>query len=611
MKRAAHRESLRVVVTGHVDHGKSTVIGRLLADTGALPRGKLERVRAYCERHAKPFEYAFLLDALKDEQSQGITIESSRIFFKSPRRDYVIVDAPGHVEFLKNMISGATQASAAILVLDAKEGVRENSRRHGYLLSMLGMRQIAVLVNKMDLVGCDEKAFKRLSAEYGAFLKKIGVRAAAFIPVSGLYGDNLSARSERMPWYKGETLLSTLDSFASEPSLDERPFRMPVQGVYKFSGDDSAGRVVAGSAESGTLSVGDEVAFYPSGKSSVVRAVEEFPPTKRTRIVAGMASGFSLAEQVYVKRGEIATRRSEAPPHVAARFKARLIWLGRRALSPGKDYLLKLGTARVGVRLEEVTRVLDASSLAADGRARSVARHQVADCVLRTSNLIAFDLAEENAPCGRFVIVDDFEISGGGLIQEVLPDASSLLHEKVLARNRKWQQSAIPKERREGRYGQKAALVLVTGARDSKRKEVAKELEARLFALGRHVYFLGIGSALYGVNADIRALDNHREDIRRLAEIAHILMDSGLIVIVGAAELTPDDLSIISAAIDPERLATAWVGSPAPAGLARSVLAVPSRTKEAVAAIQKRLQARGFISPSQDDSRNQHFLIHR
>ncbi|HXT00535.1 MAG TPA: GTP-binding protein [Elusimicrobiota bacterium] len=591
-KTAAARESLRVVVTGHVDHGKSTVVGRLLADTGALPKGKLERVRAYCERHGKPFEYAFLLDALKDEQAQGITIESSRIFFKSARRDYVLVDAPGHVEFIKNMISGATQASAALLVLDAKEGVQENSRRHGYLLSMLGARRIAVLVNKMDLVDWREDAFKRLAAEYGAFLERIGARAERFIPVSGLHGDNLAAPSARMPWYRGPTALAALDAFAPEPSLAARPFRMPVQGVYQFDGD--ARRVVAGTVESGTLAAGDEAVFYPSGKTGVVRSIEEFPrPPKGGRVFAGSATGFSLVQPVYVRRGEIAARRGEKPPAVAARFRARLVWLGRAPLSPRKDYVLKLGTARVGVRLESVARALDASSLKADRRATSVARHEVADCVLRTAGVIAFDPVEENAACGRFVIVDGFDVCGGGLIQEALPDASSLRHEKVLARNLKWQESAISPEKREARYGQKAALVLITGARGSRRKEAAKELEARLFAAGRHVYFLGIGSALYGVNADLRAAGDHVEDIRRVAEVAHILMDSGLVLIVSASELTEEDLVLFRSAIDPDRIETFWVGSP-PAGLKGKVVAVPGKTGPAVAAMRKRLADRGF-----------------
>jgi bifunctional enzyme CysN/CysC len=585
-KRTAARESLRVVVTGHVDHGKSTVVGRLLADTGALPKGKLERVRAYCERHGKPFEYAFLLDALKDEQAQGITIESSRIFFKSARRDYVLVDAPGHVEFIKNMISGATQASAALLVLDAEEGVQENSRRHGYLLSMLGAGRIAVLVTKMDRVGWREDAFSRLAAEYGAFLERIGVRAACFIPVSGLHGDNLSRPSARMRWYRGPTVLAALDAFPPEPSLAARPFRMPVQGVYRFDGGGR--RVVAGTVETGTLAAGDEAVFYPSGKSGVVRAIEEFPRPKSSRVSAGAATGFSLVQQVYVKRGEIAARRGEKPPVVAARFRARLVWLGRSPLSSGKDYVLKLGTARVGVRLESVARALDASSLKADRRAKSVARHEVADCVLRAAGVIAFDPVSENAACGRFVIVDGFDVCGGGVIQEALPDESSRRHARVLARNLKWQESAISPERREARYGQKAALVLVTGARGSLRKEAAKALEARLFEEGRHVYFLGLGSALYGLNADLRSGGDHGEDIRRVAELAHILMDSGLVLIVSAAELTAEDLDIFRAAIDPERIETFWVGAP-PAGLKGRVVAVPGKTAAAVAAMRKRL----------------------
>ncbi|OGS38704.1 MAG: adenylyl-sulfate kinase, partial [Elusimicrobia bacterium RIFOXYD12_FULL_66_9] len=583
------RQSLRVVITGHVDHGKSTVIGRLLVETGALPQGKLERIRSYCERNSKPFEFAFLLDALKDEQAQGITVEASRIFFKTPLRDYIIVDAPGHVEFLRNMVSGASQASAALLVLDAKEGVRENSRRHGYLLSMLGIGQVVVLVNKMDLVGYGEEAFLALSAEYRAFLSGIGVTAAHFIPVSGLHGDNLAERSARMGWYHGQTVLEALDSFAAEPSLTALPFRMPVQGVCKFTNEPDARRVVVGSAESGSLSVGDEVVFYPSGKSSSVRAIEEFPSTLRTRIFAGMATGFSLADEIYVRRGEIAARREDPPPHVATRFKTRLIWLGREPLSPGKDYILKSGAARVTARLGEVSRVLDSSTLETRERAANIARHEVADCVLETASAIAFDLAGENVVCGRFVLIDDHEICGGGLIHEALGDDSSWVRDKVLSRNIKWQGSSIPRKRRAERYGQKPALVLVTGARDSQRKAVARALESRLFELGRSVYFLGIGSALYGVSADIRDADNHPEDIRRLAEIAHIIMDSGLILIVSAGELKQEDLDIIQTAIDVDRIETVWVGPSVTTDLVPDAVVPETTAEDAVAAVLKRL----------------------
>src|SRR5689334_24044202 len=222
-------QRMNIVIVGHVDHGKSTVIGRLLADTHSLPEGKLEQVRAQCELNSRPFEYAFLLDALKDEQAQGITIDAARVFFKSRRRQYLILDAPGHIEFLKNMITGASRAEAALLVIDAAEGVQENSRRHGYMVSLLGIRQLSVVVNKMDLVGWDRGVFDRIVKEYGSFLDQIGIRPASFIPVSARGGDNIAERSEHLSWYDGPTVLDALDAFETEAAPVHQPFRMPVQ----------------------------------------------------------------------------------------------------------------------------------------------------------------------------------------------------------------------------------------------------------------------------------------------------------------------------------------------------------------------------------------------
>lgn len=207
------QEKMNIVIVGHVDHGKSTVIGRLLADTGSLPQGKLESVKRDCERNAKPFEYAFLLDALKDEQSQGITIDTARCFFRSSLREYIIIDAPGHIEFLKNMISGAARAEAALLVIDAKEGIRENSKRHGYLLSMLGIRQVTVCVNKMDLVGYSEQVFRDIETTYRAFLKQVGLEPRAFIPIAAREGENMTQPSSKLSWYKGPSVLGMLDTF--------------------------------------------------------------------------------------------------------------------------------------------------------------------------------------------------------------------------------------------------------------------------------------------------------------------------------------------------------------------------------------------------------------
>ena len=243
-----------------------------------------------------------MLDALKDERSQGITIDAARCFFKSKKRNYLILDAPGHVEFLKNMVTGASNAEAALLVIDAKEGIMENSTRHGYLLSMLGIRQIAVLVNKMDLVDYDRSVYEDIKKNYSDFLEKIGIKASCFIPVSGFQGDNITERSENMPWYDGDTVLERLDLFETAGLPIDMPFRMPVQGVYKFTQDGDDRRIVAGTVETGKLKVGDTVIFYPSGKKSKVKTIEAFNAPAPEICIPGMATGFTLEDQIYITR---------------------------------------------------------------------------------------------------------------------------------------------------------------------------------------------------------------------------------------------------------------------------------------------------------------------
>ena len=355
------QEQMNIVIVGHVDHGKSTVVGRLFADTGSLPEGKLEAVRKECERTGKPFEYAFLLDALTDEQDQGITIDTARAFFKTAKRDYILIDAPGHIEFLKNMISGAARAEAATLVIDAKEGVRENSRRHGYILSMLGIRQVVICVNKMDLVDRSESHFKAIEKEYREFLSSIGaVTPTQFIPVSAVNGENLATRSDKMPWYKGPTLLESLDTFQKAPSKNDRAFRMPVQAVYKFVSQGDDRRIVAGRIDSGKAKVGDKIVFLPSNKASTIKSIEAFNAAPRTEIDAGWSTGFTLTEEIFVTRGEIMAHEGSAPL-VSTRFRANLIWLGKKPFTVGKDYKLKIHTQAVPVRIHKINKVIDAS----------------------------------------------------------------------------------------------------------------------------------------------------------------------------------------------------------------------------------------------------------
>ncbi|MBK1810963.1 GTP-binding protein [Clostridium sp. YIM B02505] len=591
------REDMNIVIVGHVDHGKSTIIGRLLADTNSLPEGKLEQVKERCRRNSKPFEYAFLLDALKDEQEQGITIDAARCFFKTDKRDYIIIDAPGHIEFLKNMVTGASRAEVALLVIDANEGIQENSRRHGYLLSMLGIKNVVVLINKMDLVDYSEEVFNNIVKEYTEFLNKIDVEPRYYIPVSGFFGENIVSTSEKTPWYSGQSVLDILDGFEKEKLPDDKPFRMPVQAVYKFTGDGDNRRIVAGTIETGRVKVGDEVIFYPSGKKNKVNSIEIFNAEVLESAGAGSAIGFTFTEQIYVKRGEMVTLAREPKPKVGNRIKVNLFWLGRQSMVKGKDYLLKVGSAKVPVRIEEITKVIDASNLENEVK-DSIDRHDVAECILRAQKPIAYDLAHEIAQTSRFVIVDNYEIAGGGIILKDLEDDSAWLRDKVIVRNNKWENSSISKEERAEKYGQKQALICITGKKDVGKKTIAKELERKLFNDGRIVYFLGISNVLYGVDADIKHTENDskEEHLRRLSEVANILVDSGAIPIVTAVELGRDDIEIIETAVDSDKIIKVWVGEEVTTDLEYDLhIQSYDSVEVAVMKIKTLLQDRGII----------------
>jgi len=600
METETNREKMNIVIVGHVDHGKSTIIGRLLADTHSLPDGKLEQVRANCERNSKPFEYAFLIDALKDEQAQGITIDSARVFFKTKKRHYLIMDAPGHIEFLKNMVTGASRAEAALLAIDAHEGVQENSRRHGYMLSMLGIKQVVILVNKMDLAGYQRESFEKIVEEYSAFLSHLNMESSCYIPVSGLAGDNIAQSSFRMPWYKGPTVLDILDQFNKEGLPVDKPFRMPVQDVYKFTNFGDQRRIVAGTIETGMLRSGDEVIFYPSGKKSRVKTIEHFNSVPKEAVTAGCATGFTLQEQIYVPRGEVAAKTNELRPKVTSRARVNLFWLGKEPMVREKEYLLKVGTAKVPVYLEEIHRLMDASDLHLLGQKDRIDRHDVAECNLKLKRPIAFDLAEDISATSRFVIVDRYEISGGGIIREALEDQQTWVRDKVILRDIKWEYSMLSQEQRAEKYDQKSSLILITGEKDSGKKPIAKMLEAELFSEGKFVYFLGIGNVLYGVDADIKGKNDQRQEhLRRLAEVAHILLDAGVILIVTAIELDQEDLELIKTTIHLDKIETIWVGKNVTTDIVYDLRIPDGRDlQEAVDRIKGMLQEKGIFSKS-------------
>jgi bifunctional enzyme CysN/CysC len=539
----AARDTFNVVIVGHVDHGKSTVVGRLLADTGALPQGKLEAVRRECERTGKPFEYAFLLDALSDEQDQGITIDTARCFFKSAKRDYIIIDAPGHIEFLKNMISGAARAEAAVLVIDAKEGVRENSRRHGYILSMLGIRQVVVCVNKMDLVKYDQAHFKKIEAEYRAFLEGIGaVSPRQFVPVAAVAGVNLATRAKETPWYDGPTLLELLDTLPKAPPKIDQPLRMPLQAVYKFTehGDDR--RIFAGRIEAGKVAVGDKVVFSPSNKISTIKSIEGFNTEPRTAIEAGWSTGFALTEEIYVTRGEVMSH-VERPPQVSTRIRTNMIWLGKKPFVTGRDYKIKLGTAALPVQLQKINKVIDASELDTRLEKSEVGRHDVADVVLELRQPVAFDLTADCEATGRFVIVDGYDVAGGGIITAAVSDDLRDFRAEARVRDFNWVPGGVSATDRAARHGHRAALIMFVGKAGTGKHHYARALEKSLFDAGRNAYMLDGQNVLLGVDHDLWVDAAQSELVRRFGEVVHLLVNSGLIVVsttnaIGLADAT-------------------------------------------------------------------------
>jgi bifunctional enzyme CysN/CysC len=531
IKENNRRESMNIVIVGHVDHGKSTIIGRLLTDTNSLPEGKLKFVKETCRRNARPFEYAFLLDALKDEQAQGITIDSSRCFFKTAKRNYILIDAPGHIEFLKNMITGASRAEAALLVIGADEGVRENSRRHGYMLSLLGIKQVAVLINKMDLVGYSRETYEEIKTEFSAFLHKAGIHASAFIPVSGREGDNISAHSSRMLWYQSHTVLSILDTFAGGKQPEDKPFRMPVQAVYKFTGDGDSRRIIAGTVVSGTLNAGDKVLFSPSGKTGTVKTIETFQEAQKTSVGAGYATGFTLTDQVYVTRGELASRSNEPNPLITSCLKVKLFWLGREPMQKDRQYLLKLGTAKVTACLDRIIRVMDASTL--EYREKdSINKNEVAECILQLTRDIACDSAEDLIHTGRFAIVDQYEISGGGIIEEALQNGCQTQQEKEQNWYLTSNSGPAAHQERSGCCGQQGITVWFTGLSGAGKTTVAETIKAILTKEGCRVDRLDGDIVREYFTRDLGYSRKDRdENIRRSSYAASLLTRNGVITL--------------------------------------------------------------------------------
>jgi len=521
------RQQLKLVIVGHVDHGKSTLVGRLLHDTNSLPEGKMAAIQASCKKRGMPFEWSFLMDALQTERDQGITIDTTQIWLKTPQRDVVIIDAPGHKEFLKNMITGASQADAALVLIDAKEGIREQSKRHGYLLHLLGVRQIAVLVNKMDMVGYDEAVFRKIENDYREYLQTVGVEPTCFIPISAREGDLITAHSPHMPWYRGESVTQMLDQFRVAEPDDHQPLRFPVQDVYKF--DER--RIIAGRIESGTISVGDTLLFSPANTKVKVASIESWPKGSTTRVSAGQSVGITLEEQIFVERGHVASH-VEAAPVITNLFRARIFWLGHKPLEVDKRYKIKLATSEMMAEVRTIEHVIDSDTLT-QVKAKQVTRGNVAEVTFRTRGVVAIDDFNTNAKMGRFVILQDYDVAGGGIISlEGIFDQRANASLAVKSKNIFDVDFGVTPQQRALVNGHLGGVLWFTGLSGSGKSTIARLLQKRLFDKGYHVFGLDGDNIRKGLNRDLGFSPGDRsENIRRVGEVAALFARAGTIVV--------------------------------------------------------------------------------
>ena len=518
--------SINLVIAGHVDHGKSTLIGRLLHDTDSLTEGKMAAVKAMSERRGMPLEYAFLLDALQAERDQGITIDTTQVLFNSKKRSYLIIDAPGHKEFLKNMISGAAQADAGVVVIDVEEGIQEQSRRHCYLLRLLGLKEIIIVVNKMDLIEYSQRKFNRLKKQIVDYLSEIDLDCKAVVPISARDGEGLIDLSEKMPWYTETNFIDTLDQLPEVNSTNDLPTRLPIQDVYKF--DER--RIIAGRIESGTLKIGDELLFTPSNKRAAIESFEVWnAKDQKTKAIAGESVGIILNEEIFIERGHIASLSTDAPIETNV-FRGKVFWIGNKPIIAGDRLKIKIGTAEHISEVQSIENKIDLSSLEAID-VDLLEKNDIGEVIFRTKSTVALDPFEKNHRTGRFVLINEYETVGGGIVsmqgyadQRGLYDVTS---ENIMAVS-----SRVDINARVANNGHKGGIIWLTGLSGAGKSTIAIEAEHQLFLKGYQVNVLDGDNIRFGLSADLGfSPEDRTENIRRIGEVAKLFAEAGILVI--------------------------------------------------------------------------------
>nr|WP_230944632.1 sulfate adenylyltransferase subunit CysN [Burkholderia cepacia] len=550
---AQTKDLLRFITCGSVDDGKSTLIGRLLYESNMLFDDQLTQLEADSRKvgtQGGELDFALLVDGLSAEREQGITIDVAYRFFATARRKFIVADTPGHEQYTRNMITGASTADLAVILIDARKGVLAQTRRHSHLVALIGIRRVVLAINKMDLVDYDRAVFERIDADYRAFAAELGLAEIVSIPMSALRGDNVIAPGARMPWYAGPTLMQHLNTLplAARVTRDE-PFRLPVQWVNRphlnFRG-------YAGSIASGEIRVGERVRVLPSGKESrVASVITQRGESDLAR--AGDAVTLTLADEIDISRGDMIAR-ADAPPEVADQFEATLVWMHDAPLLPGRPYLVKLGTQTVGATCATPKYKVDVNTrehLAA----RTLALNEIGVCNLSFDRPVAFDPYDRNRHTGGFIVIDRFtnDTVGAGMLHFALRRAHNV----------HWQAVDVDRAARAAQKAQTPRIVWLTGLSGAGKSTIANLVEKRLHALGKHTYLLDGDNVRHGLNRDLGFTEADRvENIRRVAEVARLMLDAGLITLVSFISPFRSEREMARALAGPDEFVEVFVDTP-------------------------------------------------
>jgi bifunctional enzyme CysN/CysC len=517
-----HKSLLRFITCGSVDDGKSTLIGRLLYDSKMIFEDQLTALEADSKKvgtQGGELDFALLVDGLAAEREQGITIDVAYRFFSTDKRKFIVADTPGHEQYTRNMVTGASTADLAVILIDARKGVLTQTRRHSYLVSTLGIRKVVLAINKMDLVGYDEATFDRIVDDYRKFGAQIGINEFVAIPLSGLRGDNITALSENTPWYTGPALMDYLENVEIEEQAQRRPLRLPVQWVNRPNLDF---RGFACTVASGIVRQGERIRVLPSGRESTVARIVTMDGDL-DRAVAGQSVTLTLADEIDISRGDILASPADLPG-VADQFECVVVWMSDEPMLPGRPYWLKIGTKQVAATITEPKYKINVNTLE-HLAAKKLELNEIGICNLSLDQPVAFDPYDQCRETGSFILIDRLSNAtvGAGMIHFALRRSQNI----------HWQALDVNRATRAAAKGQKPAVLWLTGLSGAGKSTIANLVEKKLQALGKHTYLLDGDNVRHGLNRDLGFTDADRvENIRRVAEVSRLMVDAGLIVLV-------------------------------------------------------------------------------